>query len=237
MSYQIKLKQFEGPIDLLLFFIHRDKINIYDIPISHITKEFLGYIDMMKVLEVAIGGEFIVMASTLMQIKAKMLLPKSEQIKDDENYDPRKDLVEKILEYKLFKESADKFKELYDSQSLKYNRGDEIIYSRIDSDLNLLSDVNLLVLMETFRDLINNLPENYSYELNEEKINMNDQIEIIRSFFGKKKFFNFSELLNTLSSKLSIVITFISLLEMLKNEEIKIKQKKSFGEIKIMKVH
>ena len=100
MDYRIKLQNFEGPLDLLLFFISRDKLNIYDIPIHKITKEFLNYIDMMKLLKIEIAGEFILMASILMRIKSKMLLPKLKSEDGEEIDDPRIDLVQQLLEFK-----------------------------------------------------------------------------------------------------------------------------------------
>ena len=100
MKYKVKLPYFEGPLDLLLFFVKRDELNIYDIPISKITKDFLEYIHFMQMLDLEIASEFIVMASTLMQIKAKMLLPKPETDTDEEEEDPRTELVKRLLEYK-----------------------------------------------------------------------------------------------------------------------------------------
>src|SRR4030043_1646260 len=104
--YKIKLDQFEGPLDLLLFFIKRDELNIYDIPIARLTKEFLEYVNLIKILDLEVAGDFILMASTLMHIKVKMLLPKEVDEKGEE-VDPRADLVKALLEYKRYKEMSD----------------------------------------------------------------------------------------------------------------------------------
>ena len=113
MQYKVKLNIFEGPLDLLLFLIKRDKIDIYDIPIAGVTEQYLEYMELMQMLDLEIAGEFLVMAATLMQIKNKMLLPPEETEDDqEEQEDPREELVRRLLEYRKFKEAADKLKEM-----------------------------------------------------------------------------------------------------------------------------
>ena len=107
MSYRIKLEVFEGPLDLLLYLIKRDELNIYDIPIAQITDQYLGYLDMMQLLDLDVVGDFLVMAATLMQIKSKMLLPPDPTEEEQEPEDPRDELVRRLLEYKKFKEAAE----------------------------------------------------------------------------------------------------------------------------------
>ncbi|MBT5956276.1 MAG: segregation/condensation protein A, partial [Candidatus Marinimicrobia bacterium] len=174
MSYEIKLEQFEGPLDLLLFFIHRDKINIYDIPISHITQEFLEYSNMMGLLRIDMGGEFILMAAMLMQIKAKLLLPQSNELDEDgEILDPRIDLVQKLIEYKQYKNSAETFRAIHETHSQKYERGQEISFSHQQEDMTLyVQDVSLFNLISMFKELIENQPEVNPYKLQQEEINV-----------------------------------------------------------------
>ena len=114
--YKVQLNNFEGPIDLLLYFIRRDELNIYDIPISKITKEFINTLEEWKKVHLHIAGDFIVMASTLMRIKAKLLLPRPELDDDGEIMDPRTELIQQLIEYKRFKEAADLLKNLYPSK-------------------------------------------------------------------------------------------------------------------------
>lgn len=237
MSYEIKLEQFEGPLDLLLFFIHRDKINIYDIPISHITQEFLEYSNMMGLLRIDMGGEFILMAAMLMQIKAKLLLPQSNELDEDgEILDPRIDLVQKLIEYKQYKNSAETFRAIHETHSQKYERGQEISFSHQQEDMTLyVQDVSLFNLISMFKELIENQPEVNPYKLQQEEINVHEQVELIRSFFSTKKKFYFSDLGELLTSKLRIVVTFMALLEMLKNGEIEIHQSGPFSKMKILK--
>ena len=237
MSYEIKLEQFEGPLDLLLFFIHRDKIKIYDIPIPHITQEFIEYIKMMGLLRIDMGGEFILMASILMQIKAKMLLPQSGEVDEgDEILDPRTDLVQKLIEYKQFKNSAETFRCLNDEHSYRHERGQEIPFSQQQEDMAIYGqDVNLFNLISMFKELIENQSEINPYELHQVEINVSEQAEMIRSFFAAKKKFTFSDLGKKLTSKLRIVVTFMALLEMLRNGEIDVHQSGPFSEIQILK--
>ena len=121
MDYTIKIENFEGPLDLLLYFIQRDKINMYDISINHITKEYLDFIDMMKELNIDIAGEFILMASMLMKIKSRMLLPRYEKERDEELEDPRQELIDRLIEYKKYKYASEEMKEILESSSLKHS--------------------------------------------------------------------------------------------------------------------
>ena len=121
MTYQVRLSQFEGPLDLLLHLIKRDKINIYDIPISHITQEYLAYIEIMQELELEVAGEFFVMAATLMRIKAQMLLPRHAELEEEEE-DPRDELVRNLLEYKKFKEAAQHFSAMEEERRKVFTR-------------------------------------------------------------------------------------------------------------------
>jgi len=236
MSYQIKLEKFEGPLDLLLFFIHRDKLNIYDIPISDITHEYLEHTKMMGLLLIDVGGEFILMASMLMQIKAKMLLPQAGTIDDGEILDPRTDLVQKLIEYKQFKKSAEELQCMHEIHSQKYARGDEISFNHQEEDMTAyVQNVSLFNLISMFKALIENQPNLNPYELHQEEINVSEQVVVIREFFVNKKKFSFNELGKTLITKLRIIVTFMALLEMLRSGEIDIRQNGPFSEIYILK--
>src|SRR5215468_8246912 len=122
-SYQIKLPQFEGPFDLLLFFIERDELDIYDIPITRIIKDFLDYIHQQEKLNIELSSEFILLVSTLMRIKAKMLLPRKELDEHGNEIDPRQELIDKILEYKKFKEASAQMAEMEATRMLMVKRG------------------------------------------------------------------------------------------------------------------
>ena len=129
MSYKVKLNIFEGPLDLLLFLIKRDKIDIYDIPIAKITEQYLEYMELMQLLDLEIAGEYLVIASTLMHIKSKMLLPKDEEEgEEEEAEDPREELVRRLLEYKKYKDAAERLKEMHNEHKgvfLREGTGDK----------------------------------------------------------------------------------------------------------------
>ena len=150
MDYQVKVDNFEGPMDLLLFFIQRDKLNIYDIPIAHITKEFLDYMKMMDMMNIDLGGEFVYMASLLMKIKARMLLPVSDE--DEEQIeDPRTPLVQRLLEYQQYKKMSEELQEKFTNHSVYYPRGQEMEYNKQNMQLHEpLHNITLFTLSSIF---------------------------------------------------------------------------------------
>jgi segregation and condensation protein A len=234
MSYKIKLDTFEGPLDLLLFFIHRDRINVYDIPISHITEEFLTYIQMMKTLNIEVGGEFVLMASMLMRIKTKMLLPVEQNSEDDEIIDPRTDLVQKILEYKQYKEASEDIQYLHDIHYQKFNKGIEIPISSFNHDTDRgIAHISLFDLLSIYKQMIEKLPETNPLELNLEEIHLDYQIQYLSHILSKDKKMFFSEIFKNFQSRNQFVITFLALLEMLRLNTIKLEQKQPFCDIMI----
>jgi segregation and condensation protein A len=234
MDYRIKLQNFEGPLDLLLFFISRDKLNIYDIPIHKITKEFLKYIEMMKLLKIEVVGEFILMASILMRIKSKMLLPKPETEEDEEIEDPRLDLVQQLLEYKRFKEAGFELEKFQEIHSLSFSKGikEKIQYQEESLD-DVMRDVTIIDLLSMFDKLMSNLPEQNLYELSKEEYNITTEIEVIRNQFMEIKKLPFLHLFQNIVTKLKVVVTFMAVLEMIQNKELNILQEKVFGEIQL----
>lgn len=231
MNYRIKLQNFEGPLDLLLFFITRDKINIYDIPIHTITEEFLQYIQLMKDLKIEVAGEFILMASMLMRIKAKMLLP--SHTKDDEPVeDPRTDLVQQLLEYKRFKEAAGDINQLNEIHSFRYDKGMQIEVSHQQENLDeVLHQVSLFDLLVIFNDIISRLPKEEKYELFQEQFHVTDEADSIREKLANVNKISFLNLFKEKISKLKVVVTFMAVLELIKNREIILKQKSLFSDI------
>ncbi|MFM9051421.1 MAG: segregation and condensation protein A, partial [Bacteroidota bacterium] len=162
-AFEVRLPQFEGPFDLLLFFIERDEIDVHNIPISNITNDFLDYIRQMNELNIELASEFILVAATLMRIKAKMLLPRPELDDEGNEIDPRKDLVERILQYKQFKEACEDFRTLEDDRSMKTTRGNiqrelaEIAMQ--NSATEELMNLTLYQLLNTFNKVVTRLFE------------------------------------------------------------------------------
>ncbi len=236
MDYTIKIDNFQGPLDLLLYFIQRDKINMYDISINHITKEYLNYINMMKDLNIEIAGEFILMASMLMKIKSRMLLPRYEKELDEEIEDPRQELIDRLVEYKKYKYASEEMKEILEMSSLKYEKG---IDEKLDDELLDLSsyykDYSVFDLVMIFNNIINKSSEIDLYQTEIEQFTINEKSIEIMSTLNKKKEIIFSEIIKNISSKIEQVVIFLALLDLMKNNSIKIVQNDVFAKISIIK--
>lgn len=236
MDYTIKIDNFEGPLDLLLYFIQRDKINMYDISINHITKEYLNYINMMKDLNIEIAGEFILMASMLMKIKSRMLLPRYEKELDEEVEDPRQELIDRLVEYKKYKYASEEMKEILEMSSLKYEKG---IDEKLDDELLDLSsyykDYSVFDLVMIFNNIINKSSKIDLYQTEIEQFTINEKSIEIMSTLNKKKEIIFSEIIKNISSKIEQVVIFLALLDLMKNNSIKIVQNDVFAKISIIK--
>jgi len=231
MDYQVKIDKFEGPMDLLLFFIQRDKLNIYDIPISHIAKEFLDYIKMMESMNIDLGGEFVYMASLLMKIKAKMLLPLSDE--DEEQIeDPRTPLVQRLLEYQQFKKVSEDLHRQLEGHSVQYPKGCEMDFDKQhDSTHDLLHNTTLFALSSIFQELIGRLPDVNPYELHEEPIHLDEQIDFLWEEINAVQRLNFKNLFPIMRTRLRLVVTFMAILEMLRTNQITVEQDKPFGDL------
>ena len=221
--FRVQLKNFEGPLDLLLFFIKRDELNIYDIPISHITHEFLDYIRLMEELDLDVASEFIYMASILMSIKAKMMLPRDHE--DDEMLDeddPRYELVQKLLEYKKYKEMSEKLTIIDEEAQKKYYRGylDEDDVDKQASG-EALKDVTLFDLMAAFRKVLADIKRQHSYHKVEKiQITVEQQAEYVLTELQSRGRTSFNVFCMELKTRTAIVVTFLAILEMLKEQQI-----------------
>lgn len=231
LTYRIKIEHFEGPFDLLLFFIERDELDIYDIPIAKIAKDFLEYIRQLEKLNIDVASEFILVAATLMRVKAKMLIPRKEKNEDGEDIDPRDELVRKLIEYKRLKEVLDDFRDMEESQSKKVVRGnvtDEIklIAQKALVDVELES-VSLFKLMKVFNGLLTKMNTNASrvvHKIFEYDYSIEDQEHYILekiNFSGK---LDFTSLFAPLENRVHAIVTFLALLEMLSQQLVHITQ-------------
>ena len=234
MSYKINTHDFEGPLDLLLFFIQRDKLNIYDIPISEITHKFLDYISALNKINIEVGAEFIYMASLLMKIKSKMLLPIDDS--DEEIIDPRHDLVLQLIEYKKFKNISNHLSKVHDKYNKTYRTKvmEEYSDSIIANNEILIGEFNLYDIIKNYSYLIENLPDSKKYKIEHENFSISEQIKVIQNKFRNKDKITFSSIIKQANSKAYLVCAFIAILEMIKSNEIVIKQKNSFSEIYII---
>ncbi len=239
MKYKVKLSYFEGPLDLLLFFVKRDELNIYDIPIAKITKDFLEYIHLMQMLDLEVASEFIVMASTLMQIKAKMLLPKPETENKEDEEDPRAELVRRLVEYKKFKELAHELEKMeneagkiYYRQYFKHDARD---YYGEDEIYEVLKDVSLFDLLNAFKKALENMKEKDYHIIETQNYKIEDEMENIMTRLKFKPKFSFNEILKDYAEKIRVIVAFLALLELARLKKIKIVQSDIFGEILIEK--
>lgn len=226
--YRIHLPNFEGPFDLLLYFIRRDELDIYDIPISRITEEFLSYVRVMKLLDLELAGEFILMASTLMSIKARLLLPKPKDENGDEIEDPRTELVQKLLEYKQIKEATEEMR-ISEENNLHYHErkyfgndeSAEVIYTNTTM-------FDLLTAFKTAVDRLDNAVQEHVVELIPISVEeQKDELIRIVSMKGRIKFLEFMKD----KPKSFIVVTFLALLELIRSHELFITQEDLFDDI------
>ncbi len=231
MNYKIHLDIFEGPVDLLLYFIKRDEINIYDIPIMKITRDYLDYLDMMTTLNLQLAGEFVAMAALLMRIKAQMLLPRvQEGIENDEIEDPRNELVRRLLEYQYFKEIGGELKILEEQHAGHFVRKPN--WSYIDHDIHpedSLSRVTLFDILNAYKQAMDRLPEEATpHEVEIDNISLTQQIDFIYSYFPASPRVAFSTLVKSIKSKLVLLVTMIAILELMKTQKIRVTQSDTF---------
>jgi segregation and condensation protein A len=233
--YRVKLHTFEGPLDLLLFFIKRDELDIYDIPIARITKEFLDYIHFMQELDLEGAGEFILMAAELMQIKVKMLLPREPG--EEEEEDPRADLVRRLLEYKRYKEMAEKFSGYEDeARKLFYRqlfKADPKYYVPEDETLK---DVTLFDLASSFRYALEHIPKKTFHEVELINVTVEEQTEYINQFLDSHTECTFRELVGSMKERIRVVVTFVALLEMIRSRILGIRQEEPYQDFWIFRL-
>lgn len=243
MGIPVKLEVFEGPLDLLLHLIDKNKIDIYDIPIVEITNQYMEYIRNMQREDLNIMSEFLVMAATLLDIKCRMLLPK--EVNDEgEEEDPRQELVEQLLQYKMYKYIACELKDremdsdmvLYKSPSIP----EEIEKYVEPVDLNkLLGDLTLQKLNSIFKDVMKRQTDKIDPvrskfgKIEKEEVTLSDKFTYIHSYMRDHKTFSFRQLLEKQHSKMHIVVTFLAILEMMKLGEIRVEQEETCGDIMI----
>lgn len=229
----IKLARFEGPLDLLLHLIKRDEIDIYDIPIAHITQQYLRYLELMRILDLEVAGDFLVMAATLMRIKVKMLLPLPGVGGEAEDEgDPREELVQRLIEYRQFKEAAGTLKEREAERRLLHERG--MIPGDDEMGPLPLASATLFDLIDALNRVMSRLPEPAVYEVQGEVYDVEDKMQLIASLAAEHGTLTFESLLVGCRVRIEMVVIFIALLELIKLGRISIVQTVEFGEIQIV---
>ncbi|BDQ01879.1 segregation/condensation protein A [Ignavibacterium sp.] len=235
--YKIRLEHFEGPLDLLLFFIKRDELNIYDIPISKITKEFLEYVNYIRMLDLETAGEFILMASTLMHIKVRMLLPREVDEKGEE-IDPRADLVRALLEYKRYKEVSEELSFLESNQrklSFRGNFSADPIETPNEYGI-LLKNITVYDIAKAFRKVIEGIKPEPVHQIRKINITIEEQMNYILGKINEYTNLHFLTLVHGMKEKIRVVITFIAILELVKMQRIGLKESSNFNDFVIYKI-
>ncbi len=236
MTYRVKLKNFKGPLDLLLFLIKKNEVDIYDIPIAEITKQYLEYVDVLQMLDLEAASEFILLAATLIRIKAKMLLPRPKTEDDEEIIDPRMELVTRLLEYKRFKEVAFKFGELEEQRRNLFDRGYfEEMEQKSPDEIELGEDVSLFSLIAVFKQVLDKMPKETFHHIEDIQITLDEQINYILNFESKKKQVSFYDMISQLKDRIIAIVTFLAILELIRRGEITTRQSSPFGEIWIVR--
>lgn len=242
VQYNVKVDVFEGPLDLLLHLINRFEIDIYDIPVAEITEQYMLYIHAMKELQLDVASEYLVMAATLLAIKSKMLLPKqeedfSDELLDEAEDDPRDELMQKLIEYRKYKEAAYELKELEKERNQIFTKppSDLTEYVEKNSEVNRSLDVNIYDMLGAYQKLLRRkkLQKPLHTKVSRAEIpiemRMKEIIQELKTFKGKKNFFD----LFPYPEKEHIVVTFLAILELMKKNLIVIEQENNFADILI----
>jgi segregation and condensation protein A len=238
-NYKVQLPVFEGPLDLLLYLIKKEEVDIYDIPIERITTQYMEYLNVMQMLNLDIAGEFLVMAATLMYIKSRLLLPADEQVKDEQEEDgadPRWELIRQLIEYKKFKTAAEQLQQLAQSQQDIFAR--QVVEAEIEpaEDEVPLGDVSIFDLINAFKETLKRVAEREDFrEIADERWTVTDKIGEIVFLLRQRDYVLFTEVFSKSATRSEIVVTFLALLELIRLKQVRARQGDHFGEIEIVK--
>ena len=220
-DYKVELDVFEGPLDLLLYLIKREEVDIYDIPIGLITTQYQEYLNLMRMLDLNIAGEFIVMAATLMMIKSRMLLPVEERDEgEEEEEDPRWELVRQLVEYKKFKDAASRLQDKELNQEDMFSLGCENLQIEPDEPGLVMQDVSLFDLITAFSEVLKKTDEVAIGEIVGEKFTVAEKIEVILNWTEEGRSITFVSLFSGSSSREEIACTFLALLELIRLRQV-----------------
>jgi segregation and condensation protein A len=243
MEIEYKLQAFEGPLDLLLHLIEKNKVSIYDIPIVEITEQYLSYVSQMERTDMDVMSEFLVMAATLLRIKAKMLLPKEEK-PEEETVDPRQELVERLIEYKKYKYAAQELKDMQiDAGRALYKK--KLLPKEVEEyeeeidpyDIVSGMDVDLAKLNAIFNDVLKRMTDKVDPvrskfgKIEKEKVSVDEKMQSVRERMRGLSSISFRSLLEAQTSKVEVVVTFLAILELMKMGVLSVRQQQQFGEI------
>lgn len=231
--YQVRLEQFEGPLDLLLFLIKQEEINIYDIPIARITEQYLSYLERIPLADLESAGEFLLMAATLMRIKARMLLPKTAEAEEPEE-DPRQELVNRLLEYQKFKEVAGTLRDMERQRRLHFARVVRETPSGA-AELPELEPATLFDLMKAFSSILARARHYDALEVQQEEYSIEEKRAEVLGRLDDEGRLLFEDLFQEDANRLQVIVTLIALLDLVRTRDVEVGQTRRFGEIWIEK--
>lgn len=235
LPYQVKLEQFEGPLDLLLHLIKKNEVNIYDIPIALITQQYLEYLSAMKSLNLAVAGEFLVMAATLMHIKSRLLLPPDETEDDEEEgIDPRDELVRRLLDYQRYKEVAGQLDER--ERQWRDVFGREIsAQPPVTVHDTVLDEISLFELVDALQGILARIPDKQLIQIEPDNITVKDRMNAILELLETKESVTFQSLFEGQEHRVLIIVTFLALLELVRLRLLRLFQGEAFGSILLLR--
>lgn len=239
MPYKVKLESFEGPLDLLLFLIKKNEVDIYNIPIAIITQQYLEYLEIIQLFDLESASDFILMAATLMRIKAQMLLPKpSLEEKEEDIEDPRRELVYRLLEYKRFKDAAQNLGEQEDQARQLYPRGTFAMErAGLDEELMISSEVTLFDLIAAFKKLLEQSKKITVHRIQIINVTVEERIEFIQKLMSDRREIAFSAIFVPQDDKIVWIVTFIAILEMIRQQALRAVQAKPFDDIMLQRIN
>lgn len=236
MGYEVKLDIFEGPLDLLLYLIKKNEIDIYDIPIALITEQYLEHLEMMRYLNLDVAGEYLILASTLIHIKSKMLLPAQEEgtEENEEEEDPRAELVKQLLDYQIFKDAALQLDQRPLLERDIFIRGQSVEQQGAETGTDETDmEMSVFELVEAFYRIFSVTGKTELMEIDVEKMSLTDRINEIMERLAEKKKLTFADLLEDYSDRRMILYTFLAILELMRLRMIRVYQASSFGVIRV----
>ena len=234
-GYPVHLDAFEGPLDLLLHLIKKHEVNIYDIPIVQITRQYLDYIDLMQELNLDVAGEFLVMAATLIHLKSRMLLPRADPAQEDPDEDPREALMRRLLEHQKFKAAAELLHERETLRSAQWTRPDGPINEIAGEAPEPEVEVDLFSLITAFRAVVERAKQRPKVYLPSEQIPIEDRIEQLMAKLSETEACGFEDLFADVQSRAGMIVTFLAMLEMIRLKLIRVFQSGSTGPIRVYK--
>ncbi|HUF48606.1 MAG TPA: segregation/condensation protein A [Vicinamibacterales bacterium] len=232
-DYPVRLQNFEGPLDLLLHLIRKHELDIYDIPIALITQQYLDYLDLMQELDLDVAGEFLVMAATLIHIKSRTLLPRPDPSQDDPEEDPREALVRRLLEHQRFKAAAELLHEREIQREAQWTRPDGRVAAIVGQAPEPEVEVDLFSLMAAFRQVLERARHRPHVVLPAEQISIETRIEQLMARLSETEACGFEDLFADVQTRSGLVVTFLSLLEMVRLRLVRVFQQGNFGPIRV----